>query len=68
MTVAPQPVPTCAVCGTQVAPDAVRCPSCGLSLPSATGGRVLGRRGLWLIAAVLAAVYVVVLLIVNAAR
>jgi hypothetical protein len=29
---------------------------------------VLGRRGLWMIAAVLLAVYVVVLLIVSAAR
>jgi len=68
MTVAPQAAPSCAVCGTRVTADATRCPSCGLSLPGATGNRVLGRRGLWLIVAVLAAVYVVVLLIVNAAR
>jgi hypothetical protein len=39
-----------------------------LSLPAANGARVLGRRGLWAIVAVLAAVYVVVLLIVAAAK
>ena len=68
MTAAPQATPHCAVCGASVAPDAPRCPSCGLSLPAARGGSVLGRHGLWLIAAVLLAVYVVVLLIVAAAR
>jgi uncharacterized membrane protein len=51
-----------------VASDTPRCPSCGLSRPAATGGSVLGRHGLWLIGAVLLAVYVVVLLIVAAAR
>jgi hypothetical protein len=68
VSAAPQAVSTCAVCGTRVAPDADRCPSCGLSRPGARGGRVLGRKGLWLIAAVMAAVYVIVLLIVAAAR
>ena len=68
MTVSPQATPHCAVCGAPVASDAARCPSCGLSRPAATGGSVLGRRGLWLIAAVLAAVYLIVLLIVAAAR
>ena len=68
MTAAPQPTPHCAVCGSPVASDADRCPSCGLSRPAATGSRVLGRRGLWMIAAALVAVYVVVLLIVAAAK
>ncbi len=36
--------------------------------PARTGGRVLGRKGLWMIAAAMAAVYVIVLLIVAAAR
>jgi hypothetical protein len=63
-----QQVSTCAVCGTRVATDADRCPSCGLSRPGARGGRVLGRKGLWLIAAVMVAVYLIVLLIVAAAR
>ena len=68
MTAAPQAAPHCVVCGTRVSSDAPRCPSCGLSRPAAQGGSVLGRHGLWLIAAVLLAVYVVVLLIVSAAR
>ena len=68
MTATPQAAPTCSLCGARVAVDAARCPSCGLSLPAARGGNVLGRHGLWLIAAVLLAVYLVVLLIVAAAR
>lgn len=68
MTVSPQATPHCSVCGAPVASDAPRCPSCGLSRPAAQGGQVLGRRGLWMIAAALLAVYVVVLLIVAAAR
>jgi len=68
MTATPQAAPHCAVCGAPVAVDAERCPSCGLSRPAATGNRVLGRSGLWLIVAALLAVYVVVLLIVAAAR
>ena len=68
MTASPQATPHCAVCGAPVASDAARCPSCGLSRPAARGGSVLGRRGLWMIAASLLAVYVVVLLIVAAAK
>ncbi len=68
MTASPQATPHCAVCGAPVTSDASRCPSCGLSRPAARGARVLGRSGLWLIAAVLLAVYLVVLLIVAAAR
>ncbi len=68
MTAAPQATPHCAVCGAPVASDARRCPSCGLTRPAAQGRSVLGRSGLWLIAACLLAVYVVVLLIVAAAR
>jgi hypothetical protein len=68
MTAAPQTSPHCAVCGSPVAADALRCPSCGLSKPAATGPKVLGRRGIWLMLAVLVAVYVVVLVIVAAAK
>jgi hypothetical protein len=68
MTAAPQATPHCAVCGSPVASDAARCPSCGLSRPAARGGSVLGRHGLWMIGAVLLAVYLVVLLIVAAAK
>ena len=68
MTATPQAAPTCTVCGATVAADAQRCPSCGLSLPAARGDKVLGRHGLWLMAAVLLAVYLIVLLIVAAAR
>lgn len=68
MTASPQATPHCAVCGAPVTSDASRCPSCGLSKPAAQGGQVLGRSGLWMIAAALLAVYVVVLLIVATAR
>ena len=68
MTAAEHTAPTCTVCGTTVAPDAARCPSCGLTRPAARGSSVLGRQGLWVLAAMLLAVYVVVLLIVVAAR
>jgi hypothetical protein len=68
VTAAEQAAPTCTVCGTAVAPDAARCPSCGLARPAARGGSVLGRQGLWVLAALMLAVYVVVLLIVAAAR
>jgi hypothetical protein len=65
---APLPVPQCTVCGTEVAADSKRCPSCGLALPAARGSQVLGRTGWWMLAGVLLALYGVVLLIVAAAR
>ncbi len=68
MTATPQAAPTCSVCGTAVTPDAARCPSCGLTRPAARGSSVLARQGLWLLAAILLGIYVVVLLIVAAAR
>jgi hypothetical protein len=68
MTAQPQVSPTCAVCGTPVAADAARCPSCGLARPAATGSKVLGRQGLWVLAGLLLVVYVIVLLIVAAAK
>ena len=61
-------IPQCTVCGTEVAIDAKRCPSCGLARPAARGSQVLGRSGLWMLAVILLAVYGVVLLIVAAAR
>lgn len=71
MTAAPQsesaPL-TCNVCGTVVEPDTERCPSCGLARPAARGSKVLGRQGLWLLGGAMLAVYVIVLLIVAAAR
>jgi hypothetical protein len=51
-----------------VTPDAARCPSCGLTRPAARGSSVLGRQGLWVLAAILLGVYLVVLLIVATAR
>jgi hypothetical protein len=70
MAAAPQPqaTPQCVVCGTPVPGDAMRCPSCGLSRPAARGSGVLGRQGLWMLGGMLLAVYLVVLLIVAAAR
>jgi hypothetical protein len=69
MTAAPQPAtPICAVCGTAVAADADKCPSCGLTKPGARGSQVLGRQGLWLLATMFLVVYLVVLGIVALAR
>lgn len=73
MSAAPQPRRQspgvqCVVCGTPVAADVARCPTCGLSRPAARGSSVLGRQGLWILGAALLVVYVVVLLIVAAAR
>ena len=48
--------------------DTKRCPSCGLARPAARGSQVLGRSGIWMLAALLLSVYAVVLLIVAAAR
>ena len=64
----PLSVPHCTVCGTEVGTDTKRCPSCGLARPAARGHEVLGRSGIWMLAAVLLSVYAVVLLIVAAAR
>jgi hypothetical protein len=45
-----------------------RYPSCGLTRPAARGSSVLGRHGLWALAALLLALYIGVLLVVAAAR
>jgi hypothetical protein len=68
VTVDPHAASTCAVCGTPVALDAARCPACGLTRPAARGSSVLGRHGLWVAAAAMLAVYLIVLLVVAAAR
>jgi hypothetical protein len=68
MTATPQTTPTCVVCGTAVTPEMARCPSCGLTRPAARGSSVLGRQGLWALAALLLALYIGVLLVVAAAR
>jgi hypothetical protein len=64
----PLSAPQCTVCGAEVESDTKRCPACGLARPAARGSEVLGRTGLWLLGAVLLAVYAVTLLIVAAAR
>ena len=64
----PLSAPHCNVCGTEVGTDTKRCPSCGLARPAARGSQVLGRSGIWMLAALLLSVYAVVLLIVAAAR
>jgi hypothetical protein len=56
------------VCGTEVAIDTARCPSCGLARPAARGSEVLGRSGFWMLGAVLLAVYAAVLVIVVTAH
>jgi hypothetical protein len=68
VTAQPQPEILCEVCGTVVSVVDARCPSCGLTRPAARGSQVLGRDGLWMLAALLVGVYAVVLLVVAAAR
>lgn len=69
---APQQEPrdevVCSLCGTPVTPNQPRCPACGLSRPGARGSGVLGKNGLWLLAAALLVVYAIVFAIVAAAR
>ncbi len=65
---APLPESRCASCGAAVESGTSRCPSCGLSRPTGRGAQVFGHSGFWLIGVVLLAVYLVVLLIVAAAR
>jgi hypothetical protein len=59
----------CPLCGTAVAPDAIRCGECGLHL-AGVGGRPapFDRRALWWSAAALLVVYLLTLLIVALAR
>ena len=64
----PLPIPHCSVCGTEVAVDSARCPSCGLARPAARGSQVLGRSGFWMLGAVLLAVWAIVLVIVASAH
>lgn len=68
MTAPALPEPHCAVCGTAVAPDAARCPSCGLHRPAATGARVLTRSAMLALAAVLLVAWVVTLAVIASAR
>jgi hypothetical protein len=55
----------CPLCGAAIATDALRCDSCGMTL-AGVGGRPgpFTRRALWLWAASLLAIYLVVLLVV----
>jgi predicted nucleic acid-binding Zn ribbon protein len=62
------PEAKCGVCGTVVAPDARRCPNCGLVRPTARGRNVLARSGFLLLGALLLIVWVVTLAVVAAAR
>ena len=66
--VAPR-VEACPLCGTPVRPSDERCPECNMTL-AGVGARPTGldRRAIGLWAAVLVAIYVVVLAIVVAAR
>lgn len=58
----------CTVCGTAVAPDARRCPDCGLARPAARGRHVLVRGGFVLLGVILVCVWLVTLAVVAAAR
>jgi predicted nucleic acid-binding Zn ribbon protein len=68
VTVPALPEPRCAVCGTVVAPDAARCPSCGLHRPTATGARVLTRSAMLVLALVLLVAWVATLAVIASAR
>jgi hypothetical protein len=68
MTAQPLPQPKCAACGAVVTDGAARCDGCGLRRPTATGPGVLTRSPVLVLAAILLAVWVVVLLVVASAR
>jgi hypothetical protein len=63
------PVERCPLCDAPVTPDADRCASCGMTL-GGRGGRPgpFLRRDLWLSAAALGVIYLVVLAIVALIR
>jgi predicted nucleic acid-binding Zn ribbon protein len=65
---APRPEHGCALCGTPLALDATRCPSCGYVPAAVARARVLARASLWVLTGILVGVYVVALAIVAAAR
>jgi hypothetical protein len=67
-TAEPLSEPHCSVCGAVVGINSKRCPTCGLSLPTAHGADVVGHRGLWMLGGVMLALYAVALIIVAAAR
>jgi hypothetical protein len=64
MTADPPGEPRCTVCHTLVPDTAARCPNCGLSHPT----RVLARGGLWLVAGVLLAGWLLTFAVVATAR
>lgn len=68
MTAHELPEAKCGVCGTSVAPDARRCPYCGLVRPAARGRNVLARSGFLVLGALLLIVWAVTLAVVAAAR
>ena len=75
MTAAPLPAPpppapvACQLCGVPLGPSDLRCPECGLyqQLGPDRPNPFVGR-AVWLLAAALVALWVVVLLVVLAAR
>ena len=68
MTAQNLPEARCSVCGTTVAPDARKCPNCGLVRPAARGRNVLARSGFVVLGVLLLVVWVVTLAVVAAAR
>jgi hypothetical protein len=62
----PSPPPTaCPLCRAPVPATALRCESCGMTLAGTAGRRAMFTRGtLWLWAACLLAIYLVVLVVV----
>jgi hypothetical protein len=62
-------VSACPLCGSATAGAPSRCPSCGLFLAVADRSHdAFGGRTVWLLAAGLAAVYLLMLLVVSLAR
>lgn len=72
MSALPEPAPRaelCPLCGAPVTANDARCPQCNMTLDG-LGGRpaAFDRRSVWIWAATLVAIYLVVLAIVAAAR
>ena len=69
MSVQPLPSsPRCTACGAEVVANVLRCPSCGLHRPTATGPRVLARNWVWALGMLLLVVWVATLAVVAAAK
>jgi hypothetical protein len=58
----------CSLCGTSMAPDAPRCPACGMYVTVEPDGNVVASRPVWALVGGFVVVYLLTLLVVFLAR